>query len=128
MKRCPVCCVTKSKSEYHKCKSRFDGLDGKCKACRSIENREYHRNNKAMRVARSKAWEQLKMLSSRKEEQKLVNEFYKNRPDGHHVDHMIPLVGKVDGVHVVCGLHVFSNLQYLPAHENDSKGSKFIAG
>jgi hypothetical protein len=52
---------------------------------------------------------------------KKIMEIYVNRPEGYHVDHIIPLRGKT-----VSGLHVESNLQYLPALENMKKHNKFI--
>lgn len=51
---------------------------------------------------------------------KAIEEFYKNCPDNHEVDHIIPLKGKN-----VRGLHVLENLQYLLISENRSKGNRY---
>jgi hypothetical protein len=50
---------------------------------------------------------------------KAIEQFYRNRPPGHHVDHIIPLNGKN-----ISGLHVLENLQYLPINQNLKKSNK----
>lgn len=49
----------------------------------------------------------------------VLNRFISNCPEGHHIDHIIPLRGTT-----VWGLNIPENLQYLPAQENLSKGNK----
>lgn len=53
---------------------------------------------------------------------KAIRQFYANRPEGFHVDHIVPLRGRN-----VCGLHILENLQYLSAEDNLAKGNRFDA-
>lgn len=48
-------------------------------------------------------------------------------PDEWHVDHHIPLVGRHHKTleHIVCGLHVETNLRVITKQENLSKGCSF---
>lgn len=52
-----------------------------------------------------------------------IKKFYVACPEGHEVDHIYPLQGKL-----VSGLHVRQNLQYLTVQENRSKGNTCHVG
>lgn len=95
--------------------------DGKHKERRSEYYNEWLKENwpdqKAYRAARKKRVKQATPIWADLE---AITEFYKNCPKGYHVDHIIPLFGKI-----VSGLHIANNLQYLPAKENLKKGNKF---
>lgn len=51
-------------------------------------------------------------------EKDAIRQFYVNCPKGYHVDHIIPIAKG--------GMHCISNLQYLIARENMSKGCKVL--
>lgn len=85
-------------------------------------SRAYYGSNKAGAVARVAARRAAKLRATppwanRSE----IKEIYEvARASGKHVDHVIPLAGKL-----VCGLHVENNLQLLDPLENFRKGCSF---
>ena len=46
MKICSKCGEVKDKTEFNKCSSKKDGLQGKCRACWREYNRNYRKDNK----------------------------------------------------------------------------------
>ena len=119
-----------------------DGLQYECKSCRAIYklnniqnnqkyNRQWRKDNRASCTAYNSKWRNMRICRTPKwvdaEELWLIAEVYdlaerRNKATNikWHVDHIIPLQGRL-----VSGLHVISNLQVIPAKLNLSKGNKY---
>lgn len=133
---CTECNLVVHKDNFSKASNRTTGLVAECSACRSsitknrrITNLKYYRfvgnEYRKTHLANYAAVEAKRRANKRKATPNWANllkikEIYVNRPEGYHVDHIIPLSNKL-----VCGLHNEFNLQYLPALENIRKNNTF---
>lgn len=112
------------------------GFQPACKDCLNAKNREEYASQPAKKEVRDK-WKEanpgkVKAYAATSRirrllreaviwaDQEKIEEIYANCPEGYEVDHIIPLCGKL-----VSGLHVETNLQYLPAKENSRKSNKY---
>lgn len=114
LKYCPSCNNVKNTSDFWNTKSnKNSGLQSYCIYCFEpilrIKCRSTTSAYRARKLQAVPKWAD--MLA--------IKQFYDSCPEGHHVDHIIPLAGKD-----VCGLHTLDNLQYLPATENLRKGNR----
>ena len=116
---------------------------------RLAQNRAWNEANPDKLRASRRAWQQANpdkvaaCSSSRRAKKRSIDwndpsleiQFYRARnlfnsflgARAYHVDHVVPLSGKdADGVPNVCGLHVHTNLQVIPAEENLAKSNRYI--
>ena len=137
---CRNCKVEKDICEFGKDKRLKLGYKYFCKKCFSTlyndsrkiwkqknkdkikqQNRRYKDRHKEFLCYRENLRRALKLKATPKwANLDKIKEIYNNCPDGYHVDHIIPLQGKN-----ICGLHIETNLQYLPASENVKKSNKY---
>jgi hypothetical protein len=82
--------------------------------------RRYYRNNPGPAKASA-----MKRYAAKRNRalwgQEEIKQIYLNVPEGHEVDHILPINGLQ-----VCGLHVPENLRYIPKHENRSKSNRLL--
>ena len=130
---CSVCSEIKTIEEnFYKSVSKPRGIESACVSCdkeryardkdwKNVQKKGYYENNKELFIEKSRHRQLAKKNRTPAwADRAAIKEIYKNCPEGHHVDHVIPLQGKT-----VSGLHVETNLQYLTAEENLKKGNKF---
>lgn len=89
----------------------------KCKVIAQRQSPIGKRKRKEQKRLRRRTVRQAKLGSVSWQE---IVDFYDKCPEGHHVDHIIPLKHPD-----VCGLHVPWNFQYLSAEDNVNKSNKF---
>lgn len=106
-KFCAKCNCIKLYTNFYSNVSNTDGYSAYCKPCSLLDSKKHKRYIEE----RTPIWSDLE----------LIDAFYKACPIGYHVDHIIPLRGRL-----VSGLHVLSNLQYLTAEDNLIKNNKYI--
>ena len=145
-KYCKCCDSTKPASSFHRDSYDASGLSVYCKGCKSIRAKDYYKRNKErinsvkkehymnnpdmyQAYARNRKSHIKKATPSWDMEltELVVKEAYnlKMIRKGEtgvdfHVDHIVPLKGKS-----VSGLHVWNNIQVIPAKLNLEKGNRY---
>lgn len=118
---CPDCLELLPHEEFAINVTQTTGLQTYCRDCQVFYRRESYLLNKSTEI-HNNTLRKRNILNRMYSWGNIpgIRDFYKNRPLGYHVDHVIPLNGKL-----VSGLHVLDNLQYLPIKDNLSKGNSF---
>lgn len=132
MKTCYKCKCSKELTEFHKDKTKKNGVEGLCKLCSNNKKKLWAKNNPQKEYARWLRRQQAKQQRTVSWDTELTDLVVIEGLDlcktlekitgvVWHLDHIVPLRGVN-----VSGLHVWNNFQVLPASVNISKGNKWL--
>lgn len=132
MKTCYKCKCSKELTEFYSDRSKPDNKEGICKLCTKVKNATWATNNPDKVYAKSLTRDRQHAICYAKWDRELTelvtheaSNLLKLRKEvtgiNWHTDHIVPKRGKT-----VCGLHVWNNLQVIPASVNISKGNKWL--
>ena len=132
MRKCWKCGNTKNVNEFPANKLRAEYFCKECQAAEQVSRRKefpevskeisktHYETHKDEYIAKNIKYNTKRKLATAPwADLTKIKEIYKNCPDGHEVDHIVPLQGAL-----VSGLHVETNLQYLLVYENRVKGNR----
>ena len=131
-KYCGSCKSIKNFSDFANNKLNTLGIASHCKVCKNkaqegsydryfeAHQESYVRNYGKIRERQNKYKGERSLRIPSWSQKELIEQFYKNCPEGYQVDHIVPLKGRE-----VSGLHVLENLQYLTIEDNLRKGNKY---
>lgn len=106
-----------------KCGAKRSKTGAKKELChRCYHNAYYHANLETERPRRNARRGHLRKATPPWADLEAIRRIYAACPPGHEVDHVLPIRGKR-----VSGLHVETNLQYLPVLANRMKSNRMIA-
>ena len=129
---CKICMAESKRAWYLKNKKRINESNKAWyeanRERRNETGKAYYQNNVAAKQAATRKYQAVKRQRSPSwANDQLIAAYYKEAKRleeltgiQFHVDHIIPLQGEL-----VSGLHVETNLQLLPAHENLGKSNSF---
>lgn len=109
--------VKAEKQRYRRSNPEFPGVKDNIK--RNIAGWKLRNKDKVLASKAQRRASKLKATPSWSEKELIEKVYLKASSYGAHVDHIVPLKSEV-----VCGLHVWANLQLLPPTDNISKGNR----
>ena len=114
---CKPCLAKKTKLWYKENKERFKPINAKWAASNRDKKNASQAKRRAQKLQATPSWADLEAIKGIYKEARSLQDLLGIE---FHVDHMLPLQGER-----VCGLHVESNLQVIPAALNLKKSNKF---